>query len=190
MPLFRGHDQFSTPLNLSRFTQLAISLVYDLRLNKPAPNDLYMISAIDAGSCDATLHAPPTRTLDERRAVLACFVLSSKSVQLTNCSILQTDRHSVSLYFGKIDALRWTTYMNECLQILTDSKECSGDTVLVIQVRLQLLTDRVAQAISDVNYGWQSSRIGGPPSLFLKMLHSDLDGIKRSIPLELQNNSL
>lgn len=73
-----GHDQFMDPLNLSRFTQLAMSLVFDLRLNKPLPIDLYMISAINTGASDPSPRLQPTRSLDERRAVLACFLLSSK----------------------------------------------------------------------------------------------------------------
>jgi hypothetical protein len=78
--------------------------------------------------------------------------------------------------------------MDECLQVLTDDKACPGDAVLVIQVRLQLLTDIVARATGDVSYGGQSSKLGGSP-LYLKALHSDLDGVKRSIPPELKNNS-
>jgi hypothetical protein len=79
--------------------------------------------------------------------------------------------------------------MDECLQVLTDNKAYPGDAVLVIQVRLQLVTDMVARATRDVSYGGQSSELGGLPPLYLKALHSDLDGVKRSIPPELQNNS-
>ncbi|OBT75209.1 hypothetical protein VF21_06137 [Pseudogymnoascus sp. 05NY08] len=169
-----GHDQFMAPLNLSRFTQLAMSLVFDLRLNKPLPIDLYMISAIDTGASDPSPRLQPTRSLDERRAVLACFLLSS----------------NVSLYFGKIDALRWTAYMDECLQVLTGSQDYPGDEILVTQVRLQLLTDIVTRAAEGVSYGGQSSQRSGTPSLYLKALHSDLATIKRSIPPNLQQNGL
>jgi hypothetical protein len=79
--------------------------------------------------------------------------------------------------------------MDECLQVLTDNKAYPGDAVLVIQVQLQLLTDIVSQTTRDVSYSGQSSQLGGPPSLYLKALHSDLDRVKRSIPPELQNNS-
>lgn len=78
--------------------------------------------------------------------------------------------------------------MDECLQVLTDNKTHPGDAVLVTQVQLQLLTDIVARATGNVSYGGQSSQRSGPPSLYLKALHSDLDGVKRSIPPELQNN--
>ena len=79
--------------------------------------------------------------------------------------------------------------MDECLQVLTDNKAYPGDAVLVIQVRLQLLTDIVTRASGDISYGGQSSGLGGPPPLYLKALHSDLEGVKRSIPPELRDNS-
>jgi hypothetical protein len=62
---------------------LAISLVYDLRLFKPPPPDVQMLVALTQGFSDdarlaneGTLHS----FMDQQRAVLACFVLSSKYV--------------------------------------------------------------------------------------------------------------
>lgn len=73
-----GHDHLlhGTPASLSRFTQLAMTLVFDLRLNKPLPDDSNMLP-VGTMNGDRTAPRSPTRSLEERRAVLGCFVMSS-----------------------------------------------------------------------------------------------------------------
>lgn len=73
-----GHDHLlhGTAARLSRFTQLAMSLVFDLRLNKPLPDDPNMLPV--GGNC--LVLNDPARSLEERRAVLGCFVMSSMFV--------------------------------------------------------------------------------------------------------------
>lgn len=71
-----GYDHLlhDTAMGLPRFTQLAITVVYELRLNKPLPDDSNVLTA-GLGGCTST--RAPMRTLEEQRAVLACFILSS-----------------------------------------------------------------------------------------------------------------
>ncbi len=57
---------------------LALSLVYDLQLNKPM-GELSLLCR------DENLPTPKQYTLEERRAVLAFFFLSSKSVPFSVC---------------------------------------------------------------------------------------------------------
>lgn len=73
-----GHDHLlhGTAAKVSRFTQLAMMLVYDLRLNKPLPDDPNMLPV--GGNC--LVPRGPTRSLEERRAVLGCFAMSSMFV--------------------------------------------------------------------------------------------------------------
>ena len=81
--LIWGHDQLlhGTPTSLSRFMQLAMSLVFELRLNKPLPKETNMLP-IGTPEPDCPLQRGPARSLEERRAVLACFVMSSVCVYL------------------------------------------------------------------------------------------------------------
>jgi hypothetical protein len=69
-----GHNQLltSNPAQLARFTQLATTLVFDLRLNKPPSEEAIMLRD---SQCLDPIKAP--RSLEEKRAVLGCFVLSS-----------------------------------------------------------------------------------------------------------------
>ena len=70
-----GHNQIlnSNPAQLARFTQLATTMVFDLRLNKPPQEESNMLPV--SQSPFAANKQP--RSLEERRAVLGCFVLSS-----------------------------------------------------------------------------------------------------------------
>lgn len=69
---------------VSRLMMLATSLVYDLRLFRPSPPDVQVMMAISQGQDEEARQGPNTETpfsLSEgQRAVLACFVLSSKYV--------------------------------------------------------------------------------------------------------------
>lgn len=66
---------------VSRLMMLAISLVYDLRLFKPSSEDVQLIMKITQGGPDEN-HPTQDETLyglvERQRAVLACFILSSK----------------------------------------------------------------------------------------------------------------
>ncbi|KAJ5648060.1 hypothetical protein N7490_004432 [Penicillium lividum] len=123
-----GHDNLlqGTAARVSRFTQLAMTLVFSLRLNKPAPQESNMLP-MDKPCSSSDV---PARTLEERRAILGCFVLSS----------------IVSSYFSQIDTMQWTPYMDECVEALTESNESVYDEMFIQQVKLQ----RVALDIEDI----------------------------------------
>ena len=68
---------------ISRLMMLAISLVYDLRLFKPSSPDVQLMMAITTPEeSDENVQSPNDETpydlLERQRAVLACFILSSK----------------------------------------------------------------------------------------------------------------
>lgn len=71
---------------LSRLMMLAISLVYDLRLFKPSSPDVQLMMTITQGREEESSQSPSGETmcglLERQRAVLACFMLSSKYARL------------------------------------------------------------------------------------------------------------
>ncbi|PYI02701.1 hypothetical protein BO78DRAFT_432656 [Aspergillus sclerotiicarbonarius CBS 121057] len=160
--------------SLCIYAQVAIGLVFELGLNKPPPPDLSMA----VSNCNAVGHLPglkasisTRRTMDERRAVLSCFVLTSIIAQ----------------FLGRMDGLRWTDHMQECLDILVRSEESAGDGVLVQLTRTRLLADQILQ-------GPWSEGLYGPhpahtlPAFHLKALRSRLETIKLEIPISLTEN--
>ena len=60
--------------SLSIFTQLATSIVFELALNKPLPKDTQLSLCI---STQKYPKSPTARTIEERRAVLGCFLITS-----------------------------------------------------------------------------------------------------------------
>ncbi|KAJ5893433.1 hypothetical protein N7495_005124, partial [Penicillium taxi] len=154
-----GHDHLlhGTAARLSRFTQLAMSVVFDLRLNKPLPDDPNMLPV--RGTC--LVSNASARSLEERRAVLGCFVMSS----------------IVSSYFAQIDEMRWTPYMTECLDVLSRSTESPYDEMFAHQVRLQRVAGEVESA---------KLTLTSPPSFYLPVFQTKVNDIKTKIPPHLQ----
>ncbi|KAH8810878.1 hypothetical protein F5884DRAFT_672828 [Xylogone sp. PMI_703] len=140
------------------FSQLAISLVFDLGLNKPIPKDNQLLPC---GTSKFSSH----RTMEERRAVLGCFLITS----------------SISLFLHKVDTLRWTPHMDECLQILEQKRECPNDEILVQQVRLALIAEKSNQV---------ASLDEAAASLYHESLQLQLQGIKADILSNFQENKV
>ncbi|RAL03034.1 Zn(II)2Cys6 transcription factor domain-containing protein [Aspergillus ibericus CBS 121593] len=150
-----AHDHLlhSSGTRLSRVTQLAMTVVFDLRLNKPLSEDSNLLPVGLHGACAPSKE--PTRTLEERRAVLA-----------------------VSSYLAQIDPMQWTSYMDECLDVLSQSKESRYDEVLAHQVRLQ----RIANEVESIRGG--STAV--PLPFYLEALQRKVNEVKKAISPELQ----
>lgn len=86
-----SYDSFLTRSgSLSRLIVLAISLVGDLRLNKPVPPDVHMIGPFTPGfeGCYGDSNQETSqRYLERQRAVLGCFLLSSMCVCFSSTSV-------------------------------------------------------------------------------------------------------
>jgi hypothetical protein len=92
----------------------------------------------------------------------------------------------ISSFLQKIDALQWTPHMDECLQVLEEAKECLNDRILVQQVRLQLIAEKMAQAIlhnGAMEYTKHKTEL---PPLYFQSLHSQFQNNKSRILAETQ----
>ncbi|KAL2265989.1 hypothetical protein VTJ83DRAFT_5341 [Remersonia thermophila] len=145
---------------LSVMASLAKSLVFDLGLNK-VPSEPYI------SACLKTPFHPPARekTQEERRAVLACFLLTSQ----------------ISYAIKRLDSLTWTSHMDECLVALTQHREWDGDDLLAAQVKIQLIIEQLTRAAAQ-------SPDGVPPNYVLSALRTQLHNHKAQLPPHLQQN--
>jgi hypothetical protein len=124
-------------------------------------------------------------TLEERRALLCCFILSSWFANVHLHPVHANGARSSS-FLRKGETLRWTTYSNECLHILETQKECASDILLVQLVKLRLISERV----TDAHGSGQVDHSIRPPAIFyLKSLEAQLQDFKSNIPHELADNS-
>ena len=73
--------------------------------------------------------------------------------------------------------------MDECLQILDERQECATDEILVQQVRLQLLVERVNLDT------WTDKPMRAPLSFYLQALQPQFQEAKDKIPPHLQHTS-
>ncbi|OQE46765.1 hypothetical protein PENCOP_c001G03208 [Penicillium coprophilum] len=167
---------------ISRLMMLAISLVYDLRLFKPCSPGAKVMMAITQGQSDKYDHALDNETayclFERRRALLACFILSS----------------NVSSHLGRQDAIRWTPQMEEALQLIATNKSCTADELFVAQVRLQ----RLKQRAEDVRQQDETNfaRTGMAPTasvpriLYLKTLRKELHQLRSSFRSDLPQHDI
>lgn len=156
-----GNDSLlhGMPTRVPRLMQLAVTLVFDLRLNKAPPEDSNMLPM----GKDYLGPRTSVRSMEEIRAVLGCFLLSSM----------------VSSYFGMTDPLQWTSTMDEYLEILSRSRESVYDELFAHQLRLQRIAGELESAKNTTEI---------PSSFYVSVLRKRMEDIKAGIsPLLLQN---
>jgi hypothetical protein len=164
------------PISTS-LVQLAIAIVYDLGLDRPSKDAAFNLEYDPKGvGKPSRLSRHPT--MEERRALLGCFLISS-----------------ITFYcLRKGEALRWTTYSDECLQIIETQMEFVSDALLVQLVKLRLINERVIDtplscAMPQAGVIPQAVSLGRPMGMFyLRSLEKQLQEFKSGIPNHLASN--
>ncbi|KAL8832018.1 MAG: hypothetical protein Q9170_005051 [Blastenia crenularia] len=160
---------------ITNLTYLTIALIMELGLNKSKPKDMpHLLLEYNAQGCPEKFCQLQERTMEERRAVIGCFVITSI---ITN-------------YFSKSDPMRWTPYLEECLKVMSEQKECPGDIHLAQYTRLQLINNRAAQ-ISESEGISDAAGVGNPLWLFyVNLLQGQLKEVQALIAPEMQQNPI
>lgn len=78
--------------------------------------------------------------------------------------------------------------MDECLRVLDETQECLTDEILVQQVRLQLIVEKVTLSTSYEGAMETAGDIKAPPSFYLRALHSQLQEVKTKLSPQSQRN--
>ncbi|OIW25920.1 hypothetical protein CONLIGDRAFT_512801 [Coniochaeta ligniaria NRRL 30616] len=156
---------------MSRLTMQAVSLACEM--SNPTPQDMdapmraLFIPDVDTDAPPSTSHF-----LEQQRAVLGCFVLSS----------------AVSSYFNHVNALRWTPHMDEGLAALGANRECPTDAAFAVQVRLQLLGQKAVyiRQQQQTEQGYMQAPADTPlinALVSLMPLQGELEELKKSLPV-------
>ncbi|KAJ5246134.1 hypothetical protein N7468_001117 [Penicillium chermesinum] len=117
---------------LNFYCHMLMGIACDLGINKAISKDQSIMQQFKSAVGMRYPHST-VRTLEERRAALGVFLITS----------------STALCLGRIDALRWTSHMEESLTVLLKAKECPEDELLVYLVKIQLVMDKVYHARRD-----------------------------------------
>ncbi|KAL4862495.1 hypothetical protein BDV12DRAFT_190377 [Aspergillus spectabilis] len=142
--------------NIHVFTQLAQAAVYELGLHNPSAKPKMMALCVHTDEDEVAV--PAGQAMEERRAVVACFFITS----------------IISTFVQRSESLRWTPFMDECLQSLEEREECPYDAILAQQVRLQLITDKLNSGPYHGSLTATPNPIQAPPAFYLHSMHMQL----------------
>ncbi|KAI2866845.1 hypothetical protein CBS147343_163 [Aspergillus niger] len=151
--------------------QLAIAIVYDLGLDKPPVQDPSLLLSYDLKGHNRPSHYSRLPTMQERRALLGCFLVSFTSNVSRNGEPLQ-----------------WTPSFDDCLRVFEEEKESDNDTLLVQLVKLRLITGKVMDAPGTEPSDTQILRPSA--SIYLQSFQKQIRTFRSQIPLELTNNKI
>ena len=91
-------------------------------------------------------------------------------------------------YFQRLDALRWTPYLDECVAVLGEKCEHPTDLLLIHLVKLQLVVEKAGQAPWHEERDDPNGSVRVPPIFYLKALQAQIQDFKTRIPPSLQGN--
>ncbi|KAL4744771.1 hypothetical protein BDW72DRAFT_74764 [Aspergillus terricola var. indicus] len=164
-----SNQQVHNKANLHVFTQLIHAAVYELGIHNPSAKPKMMALCVYT---EEEENAPiPGQSLEERRAVLASFLITS----------------IISTFVQKTDSLRWTPFMADCLRRVEEQRECINDEILVQQVRLQQITDNISMAAGLTP---TSDSVQVPPAFYLRSMHNQLQSIQPRVAAQPQAHKI
>ena len=99
-------------------------------------------------------------------------------------------RARLSLYFQRLDALRWTPYLDECMAVLAEKDDQANDTLLIYSVKLQLIVENMGQGSWHEQHDSVTGSSRVPPIFYLKALQTQLQDLKAKIPAKIQRNGM
>ncbi|KAJ4120005.1 hypothetical protein NW768_010288 [Fusarium equiseti] len=146
------------------FVQMAVLVAYDMGLTKAPVEEQYFTVCFKAWGGRP---APPRlRTLEERRAVVSLWFLSSV----------------LASFVGKMDPLHWTPHMSDCLEALEREKLYPSDELLAAFIRYQLVADEAQKLLVRDVMGDPSP---APTYVFRKSLLAKLQAVRDGLPLNM-----
>lgn len=150
-------------------TQMATGCLYDLGLARSPIEDQYFTTCFRAWGVRPQMNK--MRTLEERRALLSLWFLTSYSNLM-----------------GKIDTLRWTPHMEESLEVLEREKAYPLDEVLTTFIRIQLVGDEANKLMVRDVMG-SGGEVGQTPSyVFRKGMMTRLQNIRDNMSPAVSQN--
>ncbi|KAH6890687.1 hypothetical protein B0T10DRAFT_561185 [Thelonectria olida] len=154
---------------MTKLSQLAISLAYDLDLHIATPSHAARRGRSGHVSGQQAA-AAQDKALEERRTFIALFHLSS----------------ATWTGYRKTPPLPWTRYISDCVRILSEGTETQLDILLATQVKCQLITNQLSCPPDDEFAGSDSTN--ALPKILYATLQRQLGEIGQGLPLDLQSH--
>ncbi|GKZ26538.1 hypothetical protein AbraIFM66951_002745 [Aspergillus brasiliensis] len=167
-----SNQQVYNKANIYVFAQLAMGIVYEMGLFNPEAKGKHMLLCVHQEPLE-NCTAPRGQVMEERRAVLGCFLLTS----------------TIATFLQQSDSLRWTPHLDDCLRLLEEQQECVNDGILVQQVRLQLVTDRLGLGRCYGGSAKFAESMQPSPSVYLRPMQTQLQSRLQEIMSRLGSHS-
>ncbi|KAH7159860.1 hypothetical protein B0J13DRAFT_115092 [Dactylonectria estremocensis] len=151
------------------YSQLAVAVTYDLSLTRAPIEEQYFTVCFKVWG--GRPPAPRLRSMEERRAVLALWFLTSV----------------MTSFIGKMDTLRWTPHMDDCLKALERDHEHPSDEIFVAFIKYQLVLEDTQRLLLQDVMGEASQT---PTYVFKKGLLARLQELRDTLPPTLLSNML
>ncbi|PHH67320.1 hypothetical protein CDD81_83 [Ophiocordyceps australis] len=150
---------------MNNLIALAVSLVGELGLNRPP------VLREQTSLMVARPEKPAGRTNEERRACAAVWYLNS---------VMATS-------FGRLEPMRYSAYLQQCIKELEASHEYETDVTVVFLLRLQHLTDCIHEnncrdTAVDSFHGIPTA----PASVYVQAFQSELNRLSSKLPAHLK----
>ncbi|KIN04362.1 hypothetical protein OIDMADRAFT_176791 [Oidiodendron maius Zn] len=159
-----------TPQTISAAAmQLAIAMSIDLGLNRPARQEEGGTAEVERWALNEQQQNDSKRTLDERRAYVYCYLLTSTSSQCVK----------------KIESFNATPYLEYCCQVLIESAESELDIVLAYSVKLQAFTECINRTVTECS---DPNTSKAPIWMHVSSAKIGLQNIAASIPLDVRGH--
>ncbi|KAH6609173.1 hypothetical protein Trco_002519 [Trichoderma cornu-damae] len=152
---------------LSNLITLAGSLIGDMGLSKPPGlHERARLMVVRPPE-------PRGRSNEERRAFAGVWYWASV----------------ISMNFGRVEPMRYNHYLQDCMRHLQDHSEYESDISLVYLVRIQRLTERIAELNSRDRATEEISPVpSAPVSAYVLAFQNELDHIRDSMPEHLHKD--
>ncbi|KAF3760415.1 hypothetical protein M406DRAFT_237312, partial [Cryphonectria parasitica EP155] len=162
-----SHTHRGTKPHLTLMGTLVQSLVYDLVLHKPLAES----SNVTFFTNYACAEPPEKDRAEANRAILGAYLITS----------------IVATSHKRLEPLRWTPFLDECLESLSQEPEWVGDQSLVLLVKYQLVIDQMCGDKADQAPQHPQSRGAAPPTFYIDALRAHVQNIGRQTPVELES---
>ena len=87
----------------------------------------------------------------------------------------------------KMEPLRWTPYMDDCIRVLSEEKESELDILLVTQAKCHVLMNQITRSPNERAFEGDGSK--APPTYYVKAMQVQLQHIRRNLPIEIKSSS-
>jgi len=169
------------------WTQVAVALVFELGIYRAGSRDKRQYSAKVNFPLDPS--ADPIRSMEERRAILGVFIVSSMQVVFKPSTTRHPANHAwhrVWTNLRQMEALRWTPYMDDCVRILREERETKLDLLLTLQAKCHVVVEQITH--SPFEWGLSDEMTRPTAAYFVKALQLQLQDIRQSVPAEIRSD--